>query len=91
MQQLDERILEFVREEGWASPHIIAASGGFCCSVSEERIRERMAWLVYAGLLAPISGDQVDLTGAGARYLEGDLDARHQPRPAVEVAAAPIV
>lgn len=80
MQQVDDRILEFVRDEGWVTPKILAARPEFQ-HVSQARLRERCRWLVYAGLLAPISGDMVDLTSAGARYLDGDLDASNQPRP----------
>jgi hypothetical protein len=34
------------------------------------------------GLLAPIAREMVELTTEGQLYLDGDLDARHRPRPA---------
>lgn len=80
MQQLDERILEHIRDEGWSSPSVMATHHLFNYA-SEARIRERCRALSYADLLAPISGDMVELTTWGQLYLEGELDAEHQPRP----------
>lgn len=80
MQQIDERILEYIDAEGWVTPRILASRPRFR-HASLDRLRERLEWLVYAGLLAPISGYMVDITTEGARYLDGDLDARDQPRP----------
>jgi len=87
MQQVDDRILEYVDEEDWATPALLADEPEFR-HASERRLRERMEWLVYAGLLAPIAGEVVEITGAGQRYLAGDLAARHQPRPAPGVPEA---
>jgi hypothetical protein len=62
---------------------------------SEARIRERCLVLAHAGLVAPMmppdpgaeSADDCEwweLTGAGAEYLAGDLDAtHHRPPPKV--------
>lgn len=80
MQQLDDRILEYVDEEGWATPGIMASRHDFR-DFSRARIRERCRALCYADLLAPIAGDMVELTTWGQLYLDGELDAGHQPRP----------
>lgn len=87
MQQVDDRILEYVEAEGWATPSILASRPEFQ-HASEARIRERFEWLVHAGLLAPISGDMVDITSEGRMYLEGELHAGHQPRPSPGVPKA---
>ncbi|WP_236035426.1 hypothetical protein [Haloarcula rubra] len=79
MNQVDERIMEWIRENGFASPGILARERGF--SVSSGHIRDRCKWLQYAGLVAPIGGDLYDLTTEGILYLKGELDARHCPRP----------
>lgn len=80
MEQLDERIMEYIWSEGWASPRLLARERGI--NASPGRIGERCQWLHYAGLIAPISGEMYDLTTDGILYLRGDLDARHCPRPA---------
>ncbi|WP_193571709.1 hypothetical protein [Haloarcula sp. JP-L23] len=79
MEQLDERIMEFIRSEGWASPRLLEGERGF--SASEGRIRERCMCLHYAGFIEPIHGDMYDLTSEGILYLKGDLDAEHYPEP----------
>ena len=79
MQQLDERILEYLDQEGWGSPSIMARESGF--RASEGRIGERCKMLQYAGLVAPIHGDTYELTIEGQLYLEEEIDARYRPRP----------
>ena len=79
MIQLDDRILEFICEEGWSSPEIMAARPEF--QASAAIINERCLWLASAGLIAPISGDLYELTTWGRVYLKGEIDAGHQPRP----------
>ncbi|KZX49536.1 hypothetical protein [Haloarcula sp. K1] len=79
MNQIDERIMEWIRENGFASPSILSRERGF--DVSSGYIRDRCRWLQYAGLLAPVSGDLYDLTSEGILYLKGELDASHCPRP----------
>jgi hypothetical protein len=81
MCTLDERILEFVEEEPLSGPNLMASVMRF--DASERRIRERCRMLAQAGLVAPVMGDygMYEITRAGERYLEGDLDAEHQPRP----------
>jgi len=79
MEQTDERIMEWIRTNGWASPGILAQERPF--RVSEGHIRDRCKWLQFAGLLAPISGDLYDITSEGILYLKGELNADHCPRP----------
>jgi hypothetical protein len=78
MQQLDERILEHVKEDGWSSPSIMRSRPEFRrFAASEARIRERCRVLTSAELIAPISGEMFELTTWGKLYLSGDLDAQH--------------
>lgn len=79
MEQLDERIMEFLLANGWASPQILESERGF--SASEGRIRERCMCLHYAGFIEPIHRDMYDLTSEGILYLKGDIDAEHYPEP----------
>jgi len=79
--QFDDRILEFIAAERWSSPPIMA--GSRFLRASEGRIRDRCTMLVYAGLLAPIHVEMYEVTRWGELYLDGDLDAAHQPVPTV--------
>lgn len=80
MSQLDERIIEHLDDEGWASPATMHRS--FCFSASKARIRERCRELTGVGLVAPIyeGSDMYELTFVGQLYLDGDLDADTLPR-----------
>ena len=82
MKQLDERILEHLDREGWATPSIMAKTKGF--TASEEHIRERCLMLQYTGFVEPITGSMYELTTDGIQYLRGQIDARHRPEPTVE-------
>jgi hypothetical protein len=78
MQQLDERILEHLREEGWSSPRIMRSRQDFqCLGTSEGTIAERCRVLASAEFVAPIHGEMYELTTWGRLYLDGDLDAQH--------------
>lgn len=81
MCTLDERLIEFVAEEALASPGLIASA--MPVEASKQRIRERCSMCAEAGLIAPYSEDAeiYEVTGEGQRYLSGELDAEHQPRP----------
>lgn len=86
MTLLDERILEFISEEGWSSPELMKREG--LDSASRNRIAERCEVLATAGLIGPIHGDQYELTALGRMYLEGKIDAdalppRDETRPFV--------
>lgn len=79
VEQVDERILEYLDEAGWATPGLLARERGF--SASEDRIAERCAMLVHAGFVAPLHGETYEITRWGQLYLRGEVDARHQPTP----------
>lgn len=82
MVQLDDRIMEHLDDGGWSSPSVMAAESDF--DASEERIHERCEFLAYARLIAPIARRMYDITQWGQLYLEGELDAEHQPTPTVD-------
>jgi hypothetical protein len=79
MEQLDERIMEFVWSEGWASPSLLENERGFSASVG--RLRDRCMYLHYVGFIEPIHGEMYDLTSEGILYLKGEIDAGHYPDP----------
>jgi hypothetical protein len=78
MQQLDERILEHLKEEGWATPRTMARDARFQdMRASEARIRERCRILLSRELIEPVHGDYYDISRWGLAYLRGDLDANY--------------
>jgi len=79
MKREDERILEYIAEEGLASATLIARE--VFEMVSAGHVSERLEMLRYAGLVARSGLSSYELTDAGRRYLSGDLDAAHQPTP----------
>lgn len=74
MCALDDRILEYLHEEGWQSPQMMAQRDEFE-DASQARINERCERLAHAGLIAPLWSDCFELTGEGERYLDGEFDA----------------
>lgn len=82
MKQLDERILEHLDREGWATPSIMAKTKSF--TASEGHIRERCLMLQYTGFIDSITNDMYELTTDGIQYLRGQIDARHKPKPTVD-------
>lgn len=80
MHQLDERIIEHLDVEGWATAETMHRE--FCFSASEDRIEERCRALQDAGLVAPIfrGCEMFELTTVGQLYLDGELDAELLPR-----------
>lgn len=81
MQQVDERILEHLAEDGWASPQTMVSDSRFeRMKVSRGHIRERCEELARRELIAPIYSDMYEITTEGLAYLRGDLDAGHLPR-----------
>lgn len=56
-------------------------AGEIRMDASENRIRERCRLLADADLIAPIHSEMYELTTWGRLYLDGEVDARHQPRP----------
>jgi len=82
MKQLDERILEYIESEGWATPRIMARDS--CFSASRGHIHERCRMLHYIQFVVPIYGDAYELTTDGKQYLDGQIDARYRPWPTVD-------
>ena len=82
MTREDERILECLASDAIATPHLISCE--VFKKVSEGHVRERLQMLQYAGLVACDCMDPWELTRRGERYLAGELNATHQPRPTVE-------
>lgn len=79
MQQLDDRILEYLNEEPWSSPTLMASMPEF--HASEGRIHERCQVLADTELVSFIVGDMVEITQWGILYLDGEIDAEHRPLP----------
>jgi len=82
MKREDDRILEFLESEGMASPELIAREA--FKKVSPGHVEERLSMLQFAELVFRVGVSSYELTGAGHRYLSGQLDADHQPTPTVE-------
>lgn len=82
MKQLDERILEYLHEEGWATPSMMSDAMGF--SASEGHIRERCEMLRYIGFIDVLHGQMYELDTDGRLYLMGQVDARYRPEPTVD-------
>jgi len=79
MVQLDEQILEYIGNGGWATPKMMAQNPGF--PSYEGVLSDRCKRLHYAGLIEPFHGEMYDITIEGQLYLDGEIDARHQPFP----------
>ena len=76
MQQLDERILEHLAEDGWSTPTMIVADRRFRdLQASKARVRERCRELAERELVEPIHSEMYEITTWGLAYLRGDLDA----------------
>lgn len=81
MCTLDERLIERINEDSLSSARHLERTINF--NATKRRIEERLRMLTYAGLVAPIydGANMYEITGEGQRYLVGDLDAEHLPRP----------
>ena len=78
MYPTDERVLEHLSEETWASPSTMEAEPEFCqLNVDAEYIRQRCNCMVDRELIVPIleDGDLYEITRWGQAYLRGDLHA----------------
>lgn len=82
MLPVDERILEYLTEEPWATAGEMANLGVF--AVPEATIQERCKVLADIDFLAPAvdesnsDPDMWEITGWGELYLEGEIDARYR-------------
>lgn len=82
MKKEDDRILEFLDREGWACPEHIAEETSI--DISEGHVDDRLMLLWYAGLVGEVWDDAYEISMDGMRYLEGELDVEHLPRPTPE-------
>ncbi|WP_418284900.1 hypothetical protein [Halorubrum sp. DTA46] len=83
MYTVDERILEHLAEESWASPSTMAAESEFQdLDADEKYIRQRCDRVVERELIEPIieQGRMYEITRWGLAYLRGNLDASHLPK-----------
>lgn len=83
MYTVDERILEHLSEESWATPSTMAAELEFQqLGVDTEYIQQRCERLTERELIVPLSvnSDMYEITRWGLAYLRGDLDAGTLPR-----------
>ena len=81
MTKLDDRILEYLDDEGMATPSVMAQTFRF--TASSLRIRSRCWTLVEREMVAPVHADMFEVTRWGQAYLRGDLDAEYLPRHSV--------
>jgi len=77
MMQIDERILEYLDEEGWGTPATMQDE--FTSTISRQRLRSRCNHLAERELIVPVHGDMYEISRWGQAYLRGDLDAHHLP------------
>lgn len=83
MYPIDERILEHLAEESWASPSTMASEPEFNqLDVDAHYIDQRCEQLIERELLVPIieGSDMYEITRWGLAYLRGDLNAAHLRR-----------
>ncbi|WP_411965829.1 PhiH1 repressor [Haloferax sp. YSMS24] len=69
----DDRILEYIEENGSASPSELDKSGYF--QVSRSQVSRRLRRLKEKGMLQHLGNGVYVITPIGEDYLEGDLDA----------------
>jgi hypothetical protein len=75
MGVVHERVLEHLDGENWSTPRLMARERPFQnLNASAGQIREKCELLARAGLVEFVTSDIVGLTGAGRRYLAGELD-----------------
>jgi predicted transcriptional regulator len=70
----DERVLEFLAEEGPHSPSKIAVDDRI--EFTDQYVGRRCRKLTNYGLLQNVGNGVYAITDAGERYLNGELDAR---------------
>lgn len=83
MYTVDERILEHLAEESWASPSTMEAELEFQqLNADSAYINQRCNKLAERELVAPIvaDSDMYEVTRWGLAYLRGDLDATYLGR-----------
>jgi repressor of nif and glnA expression len=70
----DDRILEYIEEEGSASPAELDKSGYF--HISRSQISRRLRKLKEKGMLTHLGNGVYVITDVGLRYLNEDLNAQ---------------
>jgi hypothetical protein len=82
VRALDEWILESLHENGESTLMLMADDPRFeDMGVSSGQIRERCIQLAEARLVGMTGRGWFDVTTCGQQNLDGEVDARHQPRP----------
>lgn len=82
MDILDERILEYLHEEIWATPSTIASDYRFQeMGASEDLIRDHCHLLEERRLVVVISDNIYEISSIGIGYLVGCIDTECLPSP----------
>jgi predicted transcriptional regulator len=79
MSLVDDRVLEFVRENGSGSPTKMKEEGRI--RYTPEYIAERCRELTKRGLLQHLGNGVYVITEDGERYLDGELDTAELQSP----------
>jgi hypothetical protein len=84
MEDVDDRILEYLAGESWASPGEIERA--LTMTVSRARIRSRLYTLRLAGFVTQIApkSRHYELTTDGQGYLDGRMRAEGRLDPTVD-------
>jgi Mn-dependent DtxR family transcriptional regulator len=80
MTLADERILEFIQENGSGRPKAMSESG--LVRFSRPYITQRCRELTERGLLQTLGNGVYVITEDGEAYLEGELDTADEQAPA---------
>lgn len=75
----DDRILEYIRENGSGRPKELLESGYF--DISKSSISRRLGTLSDYGLLLHLGNGVYVITEEGEAYLDGELAAEDLPEP----------
>ena len=80
-QSVDDRILEYLRDETWSTPEYLADVPGI--HANEDTVAKRCRILAEVNLLEYVIEDMklVELTTRGEQYLEGKVDVELLPEP----------
>lgn len=73
MSRADDRILEYLSEDGPEAPKAMVDSGRV--RFSRQYVNARCKKLVAYGLLIHLGNGVYDITREGEQYLQGELDA----------------
>lgn len=79
MKPIDDRLLEYLDEEGTATPKSIADDERI--SYDRQYIGVRLRTLLEAGLVEKVGRGVYRISGEGREYLKGLRDLRGEPEP----------